>query len=289
MKATLFLMAEMELGEGPVWCHKESKFYCVDIYGKQLHYTNEQGSYSGFYQLDNKVGFVVPTENGEFVCGFEDKLALFSPSSGTVKDISEVLIQEEGNRFNDGKTAPDGTVWCGTMNQDETTTHGYLYQYADNRLQQKLSGIGVSNGLDWSPDGKIFYYIDSPTRTVKAYDFDMHSGSISNPRVIIDVAADMGFPDGMTVDEEGMLWVAHWDGYCVRRWNPETGEVLEKIEVPAPRATSCCFGGEDMKTLFITTARTGLSEKLLNEYPLSGSVFSVNLKLGGNKVNYVTL
>ncbi len=281
MEADILLNKAMLLGEGPTWDHRTNRMYCVDILNHKIHFFDEGGSNDGTHDVGKMIGFVVPAEDGRFLCGLEDGIALFHPTQNSVEYISKPEEESIGNRFNDGKCDSKGRVWCGTMNLDESIVSGNLYRVSGKDVSHQLGGIGISNGLDWSLDNKTFYYIDTPTQTVKAFDFDLDGGTISGPRVVINVDAAMGFPDGMTVDSEGMLWIAHWGGFCVRRWDPHTGKILQKITVPAPQPTSCCFGGKNLDTLYITSARKGLDDDKLKAYPYSGSVFVAKCDVKG--------
>ena len=146
---------------------------------------------------------------------------------------------------------------------------------ADRSAVKREGAITISNGLAWSLDHKVLYYIDTPTLEVVGYDFDMENGNITNKRTIINIPKEEGFPDGMTIDNEGMLWIAHWGGWQVTRWNPSTGKKLSAIKLPVSNVTSCIFGGESMKDLYITSARKGLSVAELEKQPLAGSLFVI--------------
>ena len=149
-------------------------------------------------------------------------------------------------------------------------------------VQKKLSDISVSNGIVWSADGKRMYYIDSPTQQVQCFLFDEKTGNIEFEKIAITIDKASGSPDGMCMDEEGMLWIAQWDGFGVYRWNPLTGEMLDKIDVPVPQVSSCAFGGDNMDQLFITTARENMSKDDVKKYPLSGNVFIAEPGVKGN-------
>ena len=180
-----------------------------------------------------------------------------------------------GMRFNDAKCDACGRLWAGTMPLfKEPAPVGKLYRFDGiSRQQTMLGGIGTSNGMAWSADGKTMYYIDTGARGVDAFDFDEEGGMISNRRRIITV--DNGWPDGMTIDAEGMLWVAIWGGGEVRRYDPESGECIGKVMVPSKNTTSCCFGGEKLDTLYITTSGEGFDD------PGAGKVYCVNCGVKG--------
>ena len=184
------------------------------------------------------------------------------------------------NRFNDGKCDCSGRFWAGTMSKKLDSGYGdsgpagsvYCLE-PDLRISRKIENVTISNGLGWSPDNGTLYYIDSPTKTVAAYDFDRRNGGISRKRVVVELPDGfVGMPDGMCVDAEGMLWIALWGGAGVTRWDPATGGLLQKLAVPALNVTSCVFGGTKLDELFITTARLGTDTQA---YPLAGGLFRV--------------
>jgi len=195
--------------------------------------------------------------------------------------LSPLENELPGNRFNDGKCDPRGRFIAGTMALAENDPAGSLYSFDGRSITKLLSGITVSNGLTWSPDHKTFYYIDTPTREVRAFDYDIESGVIANSRVAVHVHESLGWPDGMTSDMQGNLWIAMWGGAQVTKWDPNTGRLLEQIPVPALNVSSCIFGGKDLNELYITSARKGMDEPELRRYPLTGGVFRLETNVEG--------
>jgi len=180
------------------------------------------------------------------------------------------------NRFNDGKCDPAGRFWAGTMEYSFKENRGTLYCLdRDGSVRKMLGDIGISNGLAWSLDGSVMYYIDTLTSAVRAFDFDMETGAIRNERTAIRVPEEMGHPDGMTIDAEGMLWIALWGGGQVGRWNPDNGELLTSISCPVSLTTACAFGGKELDTLYITSAVDDLSGEQLEKEPHAGGLFAV--------------
>ena len=178
-------------------------------------------------------------------------------------------------RFNDGKCDPAGRFWVGTFDLAQRPHAGTLYRLdPDGRLHVMLRGITNSNGIAWSRDRATMYYIDTPTRTVQAFDYDNATGALARGRVVVRFAAGAGWPDGMTLDAAGHLWVALWGGGAVHCHDPGTGALLQIVAVPAPFTSSCAFGGPQLRTLYITSARGGLSEEQARAFPLSGDVFA---------------
>jgi sugar lactone lactonase YvrE len=147
--------------------------------------------------------------------------------------------------------------------------------HQDLSVEKKIEQVSISNGMAWSLDNKTFYFIDSPTLRVLSYQYDPNTGAISDKKVIISFDVSEGYPDGMTIDEEGMLWIAHWGGWKVARWNPITGEKLLQIDLPVSQVTSCTFGGENFEDLYITSASIRLTEEQMNKEPLAGSLFVI--------------
>lgn len=270
------------LAEGPVWHPIEKVLYWVDISGMKLHRYDPRCMKTQTFEMGSMIGTVAPA-TGKFtvvvalesgICGIDAK--------GTKHKLANYPAGEMGgNRFNDGKCDPAGRLWVGTMNKAVHEAAGNLYCWEGQEWCVKQAGVTISNGLAWSSAAQTMYYIDTPEYVVWAYDYDVQSGYIENKRVAITVAKNLGAPDGMTMDAEGMLWIAHWGGRAVIRWNPMTGQIMEKIEVPAPHVTSCTFGGDDLQTLYITTAREGLSENEWVQYPFSGALFELKTTVRG--------
>jgi len=168
------------------------------------------------------------------------------------------------------------------MDDVEIKASGSLYSFApDGTLKTLISGTRVSNGLAWSPDYRTFYFIDTPTGVVMAYDYDLATGEIANPRLVVSVPPELGWPDGMTSDIEGMLWVALWGGAKPTRWNPATGQLVAEIPLPAFNVSSCTFGGPDLTDIYVTTAREWMSAAQLAEYLLAGGLFRIRTKIQG--------
>jgi sugar lactone lactonase YvrE len=222
------------------------------------------------------VGTVVPRAAGGVMLALYEGFAAFDPETGELTMIVDPEADLPGNRFNDGKCCPGGTFWAGTMAYENQTTQGSLYRLdPDMSVHKMLGNIGISNGIVWSLDHRTMYYIDSMAYTVRAFDYDTNTGDISRERVIIRVPREEGLPDGMDIDEEGMLWVAHFGGGRINRWHPETGEILHTLRLPASQVTACAFGGPELDTLYITSAALNLDEAALKQEPHAGGLFTV--------------
>lgn len=278
----LVVDAKAILGEGAIWQASKGCLYWVDIEGGLLHVFDAATGRDRAVPVGTKVGTVVSRASGGLLLALQSGFAFFDPDRGTLTPIADPEAAIPGNRFNDGKCDPSGRLWAGTMDGDLAPHAGGLYRLdTDLSVHRVLGGVTISNGLAWSFDRRTLYYIDTPTRAVSAFDYDDETGAISNRRDVVTVPDELESPDGMTIDAEGKLWVAHWGAGAVCRWDPESGHLLQKIDVPAAHTTSCAFGGEDLGDLYITTARSGLSEEDLEAQPLAGGLFRVRPGVSG--------
>jgi sugar lactone lactonase YvrE len=272
----LVIDAGATLAEGPVWDANTRLLYWVDIEGHCVYSYDPQHGTQRSFPVGQYVSAAVLRQSGDLLLAVQHGFANLDPRTGQIQMIAAVEPDKPDNRFNDGKCDPAGRFWAGTMALDGRSGASSLYCLGiDQQVRQMISGVTVSNGLAWSFDQRTMYYIDSATQTVVAYEYDLDSGAITNRQVVIQVPADLGYPDGMTIDAEGMLWVAHWGGACVTRWDPNCGVALQSIPLPATNVTSCCFGGADFADLYITTARQGLSKEELAKQPAAGGIFRV--------------
>lgn len=275
MDAELVLDAKAFLGEGSIWHPKEKKLYWVNIEGKSLHIYDPVTKQDRELPVGSRVGTVVPVDGGGALVALQSGINYIDTKTGRLTFLMDPL-KDTALRFNDGKCDPAGRFWVGTMALDRRRRGAVLYRYdKDKTIHLMLDSVSISNGIVWTKDKKTMYYNDTPTNTVQAFDYDDKTGNISNRRVAVTIPRGTGSPDGMTIDAEDNLWVALWGGYCVAKFNPRTGELLQKIKVPAPNVSSCAFGGKDLETLYITTARQGMNADRLKEFPLSGGLFSV--------------
>ncbi len=274
--AALALDARADLLEGPVWDPRDACLYFVDIMAGRVHRfdpatkalrTHEVGSAVG------SVGAVALGDRGDLILAARDGFARLNPSSATVSAIAGVEADRPLQRMNDGKCDPAGRFWAGTMALDETPGASALYRLdPGGQVHLMVPGVTISNGLDWSGDARSMYYIDSPTRRVDLFDYDLASGAISNRRAFVRIPDDCGIPDGLTLDADGCVWVALWRGGAIHRYTPD-GVHDAIVRVPASCPTSCAFGGADLCDLFITTAAIELSDRERAEQPLAGGLF----------------
>ena len=281
MQAELVLDTRAELGEGPCWEAQSGVLHWVDVHAGRLHTFHPDTGEDHFLSLGEPIGCCAPRKGGGLVVALRSGFYSLELSSGSLVPLA-TPEQVPGNRFNDGKCDPAGRFLAGSMCDAETKPTGSLYSFnPPGELRTLLTGLRISNGLTWSPDYKTFYFIDTPTLTVMAYDYDLQHGSLANPRPVINVPESSGYPDGMTSDSEGMLWIALWGGACVTRWDPRTGQMLASHPVPALQTSSCIFGGANLADLYITSAREGMTQAELERYPLSGGLFRLETGVRG--------
>jgi sugar lactone lactonase YvrE len=241
------------LGEGPIWDARDQSLYWVDIPESRLHRMASDGSVSS-WDTGQEIGAVVPRASGGFVVAARDGFLALDHISGTLTMLAEVEKDLPDNRMNDGACDRAGRFYAGTMAFDESPGAGSLYRLdPDLSVTTLLTGIGISNGIGWSPDERFMYYTDSQAHSVDVLDYDPATGQIGRRRPFRPVGEGEVVPDGLTVDAEGGVWAAVWEGYAVLHLDPD-GQLIETLELPAARVTSCVFGGPDLDRLFITTA-----------------------------------
>jgi len=280
MTPELYIKSNCINAEGPVWDEETGTFYFIDVEaGKIFSYKEEKLTE---WSAGEQVGCAVLRAGGGMIAALASGLYAVDFPDGDKRFLADPEAHLPGNRFNDGKVDPAGRLFAGTMPLASAAGDppaGALYCLDVNgSVIKKIDHVYLSNGLAWSADGSVFYFIDTGAQTIRQYHYDLKTGAISDEKIIIKVPEEMGHPDGMTIDCEGKLWVALWGGYAVSRWDPETGELLEKYELPVPNVSSCCFGGEDMGTLFITTASQDTDKE---KYPLAGNVFCMRPEVKG--------
>ncbi|MDQ1038842.1 sugar lactone lactonase YvrE [Streptomyces sp. V3I8] len=274
--------AQAALGEGPTWDAESGRLIWIDILGSRVFTYDPVSGRRTVLATEQHVGAAKPRAGGGLVVNLRDGVGLYGPdpaggagadaSTGPAGPAGFRWLHHEvvpGRRANDAAVAPDGALWAGTMRYDEAPGGGSLSRIApDGTVTTVLDDVTVSNGTGWSPDGRLMYYIDTPTRRIDVFDFDGRQAT--DRRQLVAVDEGDGFPDGLTVDAEGCVWVAFWDGGAVRRYTP-SGVLDHVVELPVPRVTACAFGGAGLTDLYITTARTGLEAP----HPLAGSLLVV--------------
>jgi sugar lactone lactonase YvrE/DNA-binding IclR family transcriptional regulator len=269
------------LAEGPFWSVGEQRLYWVDILAPAVNRFDPASGTNEICALPRLVSSVIGRQEGGLVvtttAGVEE---LDFGARRLVTRVDPEAHQPE-NRFNDAKCDASGRLWAGTMSLDAARRTGALYRIDADMLWQRMDQpFTVSNGLDWSPDGRVFYFTDSSAGAIYAYDFEPQMGVLGKRRLFATIEPGDGRPDGLTVDAEGCIWSALWDGWAIRRFDP-SGRIMQDLRVPVPRPTSVAFGGADLKTLFITSARVRVPAKILAEAPFSGGILAAQLGVAG--------
>jgi sugar lactone lactonase YvrE len=274
-QAELVLDAKAELGEGAIWVGNQ--FWWVDIIHGEVHRFDPASGQDRVTTVGQMVGTVVPRAKGGAMLAVQEGFAALDFDSGRLTIVSRPEAHIRSNRFNDGKCDPAGRFWAGTMSLTGDAwkeAAGSLYSLeADGRATARLGQVSISNGIAWSTDAKTMYYVDTVLPRVDAFDFNNATGEIGNRRPVIRFHEGAGSPDGMTIDADGNLWVAMWGGWKVLGYNPNTGQPVGAIDVPASQVTSCAFGGPNLDELYITSAWIGLSDEARAKQPQAGGVF----------------
>lgn len=271
------------LGEGPVWLPEGGQLLWVDILAPAVHLSDPLSGADRAVPVAELIGAVVPRARGGFVAMMGNAFQALDLEAGVTGTLCVAEPDKPGNRFNDAKCDRAGRLFAGTMAIDAGPGQGTLWRLdPDLRLSAIETGLHVSNGLGWSPDNRTFYFTDTGARTVFAYDYDIATGTPTNRRPFLTFDGPAK-PDGLAVDAEGFVWIALWDGWGVARHAPD-GRLDRFVSLPVPRPSSVAFGGEGLRTLFITSARVRLSVAQLAEAPLSGSVFAFEAGVAGAPV-----
>jgi sugar lactone lactonase YvrE len=273
MKPVCVFESQDVLGEGPVWDPEDQALYWVDIKERHLQkWTPATGDYR-VWALPEEIGSFALRTSGGAVLALQTGFHALDFESGDVIPLFDPEADMPGNRFNDGKCDRAGRFWAGTMDNAEVEIKGALYRFdPDHSCRLVRPGAFISNGLGWSPDNRTMYYADSGKGNIYAFDFDLPSGAIAYERVF--AALEQGSPDGLTVDAEGYLWNAVWDGWRVVRYAPD-GTIDQEIRMPVQRPTSLSFGGPDLDVLYVTSASINLPPETRQVQPLAGGVFAI--------------
>lgn len=265
------------LGEGPVWSPRDNALYWVDILAPAIHRLDAASGALRETPLGAMVSMVVPMASGGLLLATPAGLMAMAPDTGRMTLFAHPDAARPGNRYNDGKCDRRGRLWVSSMDMGAMANRGNLFRVDPDGSWEKVdSGFTVPNGLGFSPDNTRMYFTDTFRKTIYEYDFDLAAGTIANRRPLVVFGAGEGKPDGLTVDAEGCLWVAVWDGWELARFAPD-GRELMRLRLPVPRPTSCCFGGADLGTLYVTSASVRLGTQALASAPLSGALFALEV------------
>jgi len=267
------------LGEGPVWSAAEQALWFVDIKAPAIHRFHPASGEKKTWPAPGRVGFVLPAAGGTMIAGLKTGLHRFNPDTGNFTLLHVVEPHAPNNRLNDGFVDSQGFLWFGSMDDNEEEPSGALYQLNDNGCIRRDPGYVVTNGPAESPDGSVLYHTDTLAGLI--YSFDRtRTGSLSNKRVFARFAPGSGYPDGPIVDAEGCVWTGVFGGWGLQRYSPR-GELLQTIRLPCSAVTKAAFAGDDLKTLFITTAHVALNAEERKQQPLAGGLFTARIDVPG--------
>jgi L-arabinonolactonase len=273
--------AKAILGEGPFWDVAAQRLYWVDIKGRLIHQFDPARGSDKHWSTPEVVGSLAVRKKAGLVVALRSGFYFYDLELGQATLAARPAHYPEQNRFNDGKTDRQGRFWSGSMDDNEKEPTGGLFRLdAKLRCEQLVDGIIVSNALCWSPDSRTMYFADSPRRLVWAWDFEPETGTISNRHPLIQFSEKDGVPDGATVDAEGFIWLAHWDGWRVTRYDAK-GRVCQEVKFPVQRPTCQMFGGPNLKLVYVTSASIHLSDRELAEQPHAGGLFVFETEVPG--------
>ncbi|HEX3088280.1 MAG TPA: SMP-30/gluconolactonase/LRE family protein [Ilumatobacteraceae bacterium] len=269
-----------QLGEGPVWDDRSGELVWVDIAGRRIHRWDPISGASSSIGTEGDVGAVVLCEDGGMMAAVECEL--WKVSTAGEWTLLASVDPKPGVRFNDCRADPRGRLWAGTLHRDREPAQAALYRLEPGGgLTMVLPERTISNGIGWSPDGETMYYIDSTTWRVVTYDYDLDTGNLGHESVFTEIDPADGLPDGMMVDAGGGVWVCLFGGAKVRRYSPD-GVLEREIALPLTNPTCPAFGGTDLRTMYITTARHRLSAEQLEREPNAGTLLQLDVGVGGN-------
>lgn len=278
MNPTSLWQVEATLGEGVLWHAATDRVWFVDIKKRHIHSCAPDCSERRTWDAPSQVGAIVPVESGGWVVSLEDGLYRFDEASGQFTLLRAVEADQPGNRFNDAFVDAAGRLWFGSMDNGEKAPTGALYRYDRGDIEQADDGYIITNGPAISPDGRTLYHTDTLAKRVYAFDL-AEDGRVSNKRLFASVD-EGGHPDGMAVDAEGHVWIAVFRGWRIDRYSPD-GRKVGTLRFPCSNITKLAFGGEDLRTVFVTTARKGLSDEELAQQPLAGALFTFRADVAG--------
>ncbi|XP_042316230.1 regucalcin-like [Sceloporus undulatus] len=281
VKVECIIQENCKIGESPLWEEKENSLLFVDISGEKVYRWNSLTKDLQSISTDAPVSSIALRKSGDYIITLGTQFAALNWKKKSVTTITHIDKDKPNNRFNDGKVDPAGRLFAGTMAEEIRPAvlerhQGSLYTlFPDHSVVKHFDKVDISNGLDWSLDHRTFFYIDSLSFSVDAFDYDLQTGKLSNRRNMYKMEKEDSIPDGMCIDTEGKLWVACYDGGRVIRIDPETGKRIQTVKLPVDKTTSCSFGGNDYSELYVTSACGGMDEASLSRQPQAGSIFKI--------------
>jgi xylono-1,5-lactonase len=287
MKAECVCEIGAQLGEGPLWSAAELAVWFVDIKGHRIHRFEPETHKLRSWNTPEDVGFIARVTGGRFLCGLKSGLYSFEPATGALSLVTLVDSDRPRNRLNDGFVDASGRLWFGTMDDEEVEPTGVLYRFDAQGLKRCAADYVITNGQATSPDGRTLYHVDTLQKVIYAFDLAA-DGGVANGRIFARIEHEGGYPDGTAVDSAGCIWVGLFGGWGVQRFSPE-GDLIETLPLPVANCTKPAFGGDDLRTLYITTAWKGLSPAQRAEQPLAGGLFAVRVPTAGLPSNELRL
>ncbi len=274
------LTTRARLGEGPVWDADIQQLFWVDIFNHRVHQFDPATGHDRFFDVGDLVGAIALAGKDRLLLALRDRLAWLNTQTGDVTTLHQIEFPHPADtRLNDGKCDAQGRFWIGSIS--DTLGQAALYRYdLDGSLHVMETGLTISNGLGWSPDGATFYLTDSAPRKIYAYDFEAETGTIRDRRVLIDLSDEIAEPDGLEIDGQGNIWSALWNGWCIACFNP-AGQEISRVKVSVQRPTCVTFGGSDLTDLYITSASVGLSQQEIKQGFFAGDLFCLSTQAIG--------
>lgn len=265
------LAARARLGECPLWDADRQLLFWIDIHNHRVHQFDPATGSDRYFDTGNVVSAIVLADNNRLLMALGDRIALLNTQTGEITVLCQTAFPYPNTRFNDGKCDSHGRFWIGSIS--EAPEQAELYRYdPDGSMHVMETGLTISNGSGWSPDGSTFYLTDSAKRRIYAYDFEAETGAIRNRRVLVDLTQEAVEPDGLAIDQQGNLWSALWDGWSVACFSP-TGQEISRVSVAVQRPTCVTFGGANLTDLYITSASVGLTQKEIQRGFPAGDLF----------------
>lgn len=277
MEIKTLYAAQCVLGESPYWHAGRESYFWVDIGQGIVHELNRETGEHNEWNVGNNVSLIVGNKDCRLVLAMQNGIQLFNPENGSLELLVHAEATKPENRYNDGACDSRGRLWVSTMHVDAKPGEGSLYCIdTDLKVSKAINSLAIPNGIVWSTDNERMYFVDTVNREIRCYLFNKQSGEIYFENIAITIPEEMGLPDGMAIDTNGNLWIALFGGGAVTQWEPSTGKLLQRIELPVPNVTNCTFAGEQLDELIVTTARKDMDENQLEEYFESGDVFIIS-------------